>query len=73
MHLFKHEMEKSTLFSQHNMLEMNHGKYLFQITVCQSLLLHVINRVWINDLISQAANRHVWPKTMQTLYYSTDN
>jgi len=54
-----------TVFSHYNVPKVNNGKNAFQVVICKTLALHVINCVRINNLISQCANRHVRPTVMQ--------
>ena len=54
--------KKLTVFSSYNVLKMNYCKYLLQVIVCEEFTFHVVHRVWINNLISQCADGHVWPK-----------
>lgn len=41
--------------------QLHNGQNVFEVQVGQSLALHLLDSVRIDDLVAQIAQRHVWP------------
>ena len=63
-----HARHRPTSFSSDDVLEVDNFKDCFQVLVSEALLVHVLQRVRIDDLVSQTAKGHVWPEKEEHLW-----